>query len=188
MIAEAAAMRVSVRSDLAGIRPRHDCFVRPPESYPLAPPCNRDSVKPDRSQAISGGVSELPTVLEPARGSTFTNADQLRLAGDTPSGPPRWRSRDPHATRHNGKARTGNRMNMKRMREPQSSLRRGWRRRWRRRWWRDAEPRGRRNPRWNRNHVFDSNGPDIRVRGTAQQLFEKYLQLGPRRHQRRRPG
>jgi Domain of unknown function (DUF4167) len=30
----------------------------------------------------------------------------------------------------------------------------------------------------NRNHVFDSNGPDIRVRGTAQQLFEKYLQLG----------
>ncbi len=30
----------------------------------------------------------------------------------------------------------------------------------------------------NRNHVFDSNGPDIRLRGTAQQLFEKYLQLG----------
>ena len=30
----------------------------------------------------------------------------------------------------------------------------------------------------NRNHVFDSSGPDIRVRGTAQQLFEKYLQLG----------
>jgi hypothetical protein len=30
----------------------------------------------------------------------------------------------------------------------------------------------------NRNHVFDSNGPDIRVRGTSQQLFEKYLQLG----------
>jgi len=26
--------------------------------------------------------------------------------------------------------------------------------------------------------IFDSNGPDIRVRGTAQQLFEKYLQLG----------
>jgi hypothetical protein len=26
--------------------------------------------------------------------------------------------------------------------------------------------------------VFDSNGPDLRVRGTAQQLFEKYLQLG----------
>jgi hypothetical protein len=30
----------------------------------------------------------------------------------------------------------------------------------------------------NRNHVFDSNGPDMRVRGTSQQLFEKYLQLG----------
>ncbi len=30
----------------------------------------------------------------------------------------------------------------------------------------------------NRNHVFDSSGPDIRIRGTSQQLFEKYLQLG----------
>ncbi len=30
----------------------------------------------------------------------------------------------------------------------------------------------------NRNHVFDSNGPEVRARGTAQQLFEKYLQLG----------
>ncbi|MBC7431429.1 MAG: DUF4167 domain-containing protein, partial [Rubritepida sp.] len=30
----------------------------------------------------------------------------------------------------------------------------------------------------NRNHVFDSTGPDLRLRGTAQQLFEKYLQLG----------
>src|ERR1700710_1628002 len=30
----------------------------------------------------------------------------------------------------------------------------------------------------NRNHVFDSNGPEGRIRGTAQQLFEKYLQLG----------
>ena len=29
-----------------------------------------------------------------------------------------------------------------------------------------------------RNHEFDSNGPDLRIRGTAQQLFEKYLQLG----------
>ena len=29
-----------------------------------------------------------------------------------------------------------------------------------------------------RNHVFDSNGPDMRLRATAQQLFEKYLQLG----------
>jgi hypothetical protein len=26
--------------------------------------------------------------------------------------------------------------------------------------------------------VFDSNGPDLRIRGTSQQLFEKYLQLG----------
>jgi Domain of unknown function (DUF4167) len=30
----------------------------------------------------------------------------------------------------------------------------------------------------NRSHVFDSNGPDMRLRGTSQQLFEKYLQLG----------
>lgn len=30
----------------------------------------------------------------------------------------------------------------------------------------------------NRTHVFDSIGPDMRMRGTAQQLFEKYLQLG----------
>ncbi|MBB3881219.1 DUF4167 domain-containing protein [Acetobacter oeni] len=30
----------------------------------------------------------------------------------------------------------------------------------------------------NRNHVFDSNGPEVRIRGTSQQLFEKYLQLG----------
>lgn len=30
----------------------------------------------------------------------------------------------------------------------------------------------------NRNHVFDSNGPEQRVRGTAQQLFDKYQQLG----------
>ncbi|WP_431281169.1 DUF4167 domain-containing protein [Humitalea sp. 24SJ18S-53] len=30
----------------------------------------------------------------------------------------------------------------------------------------------------NRNHVFDSSGPDMRMRGTAQQLFEKYLQVG----------
>ncbi len=30
----------------------------------------------------------------------------------------------------------------------------------------------------NRNHVFESNGPEVRLRGTAQQLFEKYLQLG----------
>ncbi len=30
----------------------------------------------------------------------------------------------------------------------------------------------------NRMQTFDSNGPDLRVRGTSQQLFEKYLQLG----------
>jgi hypothetical protein len=30
----------------------------------------------------------------------------------------------------------------------------------------------------NRNHVFDSSGPDLRIRGTAQQLSERYLQLG----------
>lgn len=30
----------------------------------------------------------------------------------------------------------------------------------------------------NRNHVFDSNGPEQRARGTAQQLYDKYLQLG----------
>lgn len=30
----------------------------------------------------------------------------------------------------------------------------------------------------NRNHVFDSIGPDLRIRGTSQLLFEKYLQLG----------
>jgi hypothetical protein len=30
----------------------------------------------------------------------------------------------------------------------------------------------------NRNHVFDSSGPDLRLRGTSQQLFEKYLQMG----------
>ena len=29
----------------------------------------------------------------------------------------------------------------------------------------------------NRNHVFDSSGPEMRVRGTAQQLYDKYSQL-----------
>lgn len=33
---------------------------------------------------------------------------------------------------------------------------------------------GRRN---NRNQTFDSNGPDVKVRGTAQQVLDKYLQL-----------
>ena len=58
---------------------------------------------------------------------------------------------------------------------PQPSFRR-WRRRWRiggaiRHHSGGGVP-------LNRNHVFDSNGPEIRIRGTAQQLFEKYLQLG----------
>jgi hypothetical protein len=29
----------------------------------------------------------------------------------------------------------------------------------------------------NRNHVFDSSGPEMRVRGTAQQLYDKYQQM-----------
>jgi hypothetical protein len=29
----------------------------------------------------------------------------------------------------------------------------------------------------NRNHVFDSSGPEMRLRGTAQQLYDKYQQL-----------
>lgn len=29
----------------------------------------------------------------------------------------------------------------------------------------------------NRNHVFDSNGPDVRIRGTAHQIQEKYAVL-----------
>jgi len=35
---------------------------------------------------------------------------------------------------------------------------------------------GRRNP-VSRNSNFDSNGPNIRIRGTATQVYEKYLQL-----------
>lgn len=31
---------------------------------------------------------------------------------------------------------------------------------------------------FNRNHVFESSGPNGRIRGTAQQLYEKYLQQG----------
>ena len=31
---------------------------------------------------------------------------------------------------------------------------------------------------FNRNHVFESNGSSGRIRGTAQQLYEKYLQQG----------
>lgn len=29
----------------------------------------------------------------------------------------------------------------------------------------------------NRNHTFDSNGPDVRIRGNASQVYEKYLTL-----------
>ena len=29
----------------------------------------------------------------------------------------------------------------------------------------------------NRNHTFDSNGPDIRIRGNAHQVHEKYMNL-----------
>ncbi len=47
--------------------------------------------------------------------------------------------------------------------------------RWRQRrgWWRQRS-----DPPSGRRHPFDSSGPDLRIRGTAQQLFEKYLQLG----------
>lgn len=34
------------------------------------------------------------------------------------------------------------------------------------------------NSRPHRNQIFDSNGPDVRVRGTAFQINEKYLALG----------
>lgn len=30
---------------------------------------------------------------------------------------------------------------------------------------------------YNRNQIFDSNGPDVRIRGTAHQVCEKYLTL-----------
>lgn len=30
---------------------------------------------------------------------------------------------------------------------------------------------------YNRNQVFDSNGPDVRIRGTAHQICEKYMAL-----------
>lgn len=35
----------------------------------------------------------------------------------------------------------------------------------------------RRGPSTNRNQIFDSNGPDVRIRGTAHQVCEKYLTL-----------
>jgi len=36
---------------------------------------------------------------------------------------------------------------------------------------------GRRNNSQQRNQVYDSNGPDVRIRGTAHQVAEKYLAL-----------
>lgn len=35
----------------------------------------------------------------------------------------------------------------------------------------------RNGPSHNRNQIFDSNGPDVRIRGTAYQVCEKYLAL-----------
>jgi hypothetical protein len=35
----------------------------------------------------------------------------------------------------------------------------------------------RRGSTYNRNQIFDSNGPDVRIRGTAHQVCEKYLAL-----------
>lgn len=37
--------------------------------------------------------------------------------------------------------------------------------------------RGRRNNIVNRVQTFDSNGPDVRIRGSAQQVYEKYCAL-----------
>ncbi len=36
---------------------------------------------------------------------------------------------------------------------------------------------GQRRPTHNRNQIFDSNGPDVRIRGTAHQVCEKYMAL-----------
>lgn len=36
---------------------------------------------------------------------------------------------------------------------------------------------GRRGGNQGRTHVYDSNGPDVRIRGTAHQVFEKYVAL-----------
>lgn len=36
---------------------------------------------------------------------------------------------------------------------------------------------GQRRPSNNRNQIYDSNGPDVRIRGTAHQVCEKYLTL-----------
>ena len=39
---------------------------------------------------------------------------------------------------------------------------------------RRSRNRGGRN---NRSHTFDSNGPEVRIRGTAKQVYEKYFNL-----------
>lgn len=39
------------------------------------------------------------------------------------------------------------------------------------------QPQQRRGNAPNRNQIFDSNGPDVRIRGTAHQVCEKYLAL-----------
>lgn len=36
---------------------------------------------------------------------------------------------------------------------------------------------GSRRPNQNRSQIFDSNGPDVRIRGTAHQIHEKYMGL-----------
>ncbi|MED5423698.1 MAG: DUF4167 domain-containing protein, partial [Pseudomonadota bacterium] len=36
---------------------------------------------------------------------------------------------------------------------------------------------GRRNNTNNKSRVYDSNGPDVRIRGTAMQIVEKYVAL-----------
>ncbi len=36
---------------------------------------------------------------------------------------------------------------------------------------------GRRGSQSNKSRVYDSNGPDVRIRGTAHQIFEKYIAL-----------
>lgn len=41
---------------------------------------------------------------------------------------------------------------------------------------------GRRGGQPNRMQVFDSNGPDVRIRGTAAQIYEKYAALAKDAH------
>lgn len=41
----------------------------------------------------------------------------------------------------------------------------------------NSQNNGARRGAYNRNQIFDSNGPDVRIRGTAYQVCEKYLAL-----------